>query len=169
MNFQKKIVSLASLKRIVQKLRRQGKAIVFTNGCFDILHYGHVSYLDSAKKNGRILIVALNSDSSIHKIKGNSRPIIPQKSRAAVLAGLTSVDYVTIFNEETPLNCIQALKPDVLIKGADWRGKEVVGADVVKENGGKIEFITYQNHFSSSEIIHSILKKIDRGDLERRI
>lgn len=158
MNSQKKILTLRSLNKMIQKLRRQGNAIAFTNGCFDILHLGHVSYLAAAKKQHRILIVALNSDRSTRAIKGNGRPIIGQKERAAVLAALTCVDYVTIFNETTPLKVIETLKPDVLVKGADWKGKKVVGADFVKSYGGRVEFIRYVKGLSTTQIIQKIIK-----------
>ncbi len=159
MNSQNKILNLASLKKRLAPLRRKGQAIALTNGCFDILHFGHVSYLESAKKNNRILIVALNSDQSVQAIKGPLRPIVGQKERAALMAGLACVDFVTIFDEPTPIKVIEALKPDVLIKGADWKGKEVVGADIVKKNGGRVEFIKYVDSFSTTNIIENILKQ----------
>ena len=147
-----KLISLQSLKKKLIALRRQGKTITFTNGCFDLMHLGHVKYLQAAKKKDRVLIVGLNSDKSISRIKDPSRPICPQKSRAAVLAALESVDFVVIFNEETPYNLIKALRPDVLIKGADWKGKTVVGSDISK----KIELIKYIKGFSTTNIIEKI-------------
>ena len=156
MTSQNKIVSLNALLRKIRTLKKQGKRIAFTNGCFDILHFGHLSYLEAAKKNNRILVIGLNSDRSVKKIKGPGRPIVAQQHRAALLAGLACVDYVTIFPEETPLKLIKALQPDILIKGADWKGKEVVGADEVKTNGGKVEFIRYLDGFSTSRIIDAI-------------
>lgn len=159
MNSRKKILTLSSLKKNVQKFHRQGKTIAFTNGCFDILHRGHVSYLEAAKKQRRILIVALNSDHSIRTIKGEHRPIIPQKERAAVLAALACVDYVTIFDEPTPLKVIETLKPDVLLKGADWKGKEIAGGEFVKSYGGRVEFIRYVKGLSTTQIIGAIKKK----------
>lgn len=150
-----KLVSLQSLKKKLITLRRQGKTIAFTNGCFDLMHLGHVKYLQAAKKNNRVLIVGLNSDRSISRIKGPSRPICPQQSRTAVLAALECVDFVVIFNEETPYNLIKAVKPDVLIKGADWKGKQVAGADIAK----KTEFIKYIKGFSTTNIINRILQK----------
>jgi len=158
-NSQKKIVGLVSLKKIILRLRKKGVRVAFTNGCFDILHFGHVRYLEMAQKKGRILIVGLNSDSSIRKIKGPRRPIVGQRERAAVLAALSSVDYVTIFNEETPLKLIKAVQPDVLIKGADWKGKKIVGSDVLESYGGKIELIHYWDKFSTTNIIQSVMKK----------
>ena len=156
MKTDKKIVSLAALKRNISRLRRQGKKIAFTNGCFDILHYGHVSYLESAKKHNRVLVVGVNSDSSVQKIKGPKRPIIKQKERAALLAALACIDFVIIFNEETPLHLIQAVKPDILIKGADWKNKTAVGSEFVKLYGGRVEFIQYLSNFSTSKIIETI-------------
>lgn len=154
-----KILSLGQLKKNVAMLRRQKKQIAFTNGCFDILHFGHVSYLKKAKKGNRVLIVGLNSDRSIREIKGHNRPIIPQAYRAGLLAALECVDFITIFNEPTPLKLIEAIKPDVLIKGADWKGKDVVGAGLIKEYGGKVELIQYLKGFSTTNIIETILNK----------
>ena len=160
MNSKRKIITgLTPLKRIVSHLRRQGKTIAFTNGCFDILHLGHVRYLESAKKPNRILIVAINSDSSVRRIKGRKRPIISQNQRAGVIAALHCVDYVTIFSQATPYRLIKALEPDVLIKGADWKTRDVVGSDVVRSYGGKVELIKYLNGFSTTNILKSIVLK----------
>lgn len=142
------------LKRKIAQLRGQGYTIAFTNGCFDILHYGHVRYLEQAKEGGRrILVVGLNSDRSIRKIKGPSRPIVKETGRAAVLAGLASVDYITLFDEDTPVKLIEAVKPDILIKGADWKRKGAVGSDVVRANGGKVQFIKYIPGYSTTDMI----------------
>jgi rfaE bifunctional protein nucleotidyltransferase chain/domain len=155
-----KAVKLPSLKKKLALLRRQGRTIAFTNGCFDILHYGHVSYLEAAKKKDRVLVVGLNSDASVRSLdKGPDRPIVPQDQRAAVLAGLACVDFVVIFDESTPLELITALKPDVLIKGADWKGKPVAGADVVKANGGRVEFIKYIERLSTTNIVEKIRRQ----------
>jgi rfaE bifunctional protein nucleotidyltransferase chain/domain len=159
MSSERKIVSLAALKGRVARHRREGKKAAFTNGCFDILHRGHVSYLEAAKKKDRILIVGLNSDASIQRIKGPKRPIIGQKERAAVIAALECVDYVVFFGEDTPYHLIKAIKPDILIKGADWKGKDVVGSDVVKKNGGRIELIKYLTQYSTTKIIETIQQK----------
>ncbi len=153
------IKSHAALKRIVLRLQKKGKKVAFTNGCFDILHFGHVSYLEEAKKPGRVLIVGLNSDASVRKIKGPKRPIVSQGERARVMAGLSCVDFVTIFNEETPYDLIKTLTPDILIKGADWKGKKIAGADIVSARGGKVEFIKYVKHFSTTNIIKAIVTK----------
>ena len=154
MPIKNKILKLPALLKQLPTLRRQGKTIAFTNGCFDLMHIGHVKYLESAGKGNRILIVGLNSDVSISRIKGPDRPIVVQRSRAAVLAALASVDFVVIFNEETPYKTIAAIKPDILIKGADWKGKSVVGEDLVK----KIEFVKYIQGFSTTNIIEKIIK-----------
>ena len=159
MSSQQKIVSLETLKRKLAAARRNGKVIAFTNGCFDILHRGHVSYLEAAKKKNRILIVGLNSDSSIQSIKGSKRPIIGQKERASVLAALACVDYVVLFNEDTPYRLIKAIKPDVLIKGADWKGKDVAGSDVVLQNGGRVELVKHLTQYSTTKIIETIKEK----------
>lgn len=164
MNTKNKIVSLQNLKKIVARSRRRGLKIAFTNGCFDILHSGHVSYLEAAKKEGRLLIVGLNSDSSVRRIKGPHRPIVPQKHRASVMAALSCVDYIVFFNEDTPQKTIEALQPDLLIKGADWKGKYVAGQDVVRARGGKVEFIKYLAGFSTTNIIESIFQKCQKLD-----
>ncbi|MFH0754912.1 MAG: D-glycero-beta-D-manno-heptose 1-phosphate adenylyltransferase [Candidatus Omnitrophota bacterium] len=151
-----KIVKLPVLKRKIAAMRRQGCNIAFTNGCFDILHYGHVSYLEAASKKGRVLIVGVNSDASVRGLKGPMRPIVPQDQRAAVLAGLACVDFVVLFDESTPYELIKSLKPDVLVKGADWKGRDVAGSDVVKENGGRVEFITFVERLSTTNIVEKI-------------
>ena len=154
MAIKNKILTLPALLKKLPALRRQGKIIAFTNGCFDLMHIGHVKYLEDSKRENRILIIGLNSDKSISRIKGSSRPIVVQKSRAAVLAALESVDFIVIFNEDTPYKTIAAIKPDILIKGADWKGKPVVGEDLVK----KVEFIKYIKGFSTTNIIEKIIK-----------
>jgi len=154
MPIKNKILSLPSLLKKLPVLRRQGKTIAFTNGCFDLMHIGHVKYLEDASKGNRVLIVGLNSDPSISRIKGHGRPIVVQKSRAAVLAALESVDFVVIFNEDTPYKIITSIKPDILIKGADWKGRSVVGEDLVK----RVEFVKYIQGFSTTNIIEKIQK-----------
>ena len=153
-----KVKKLASLKRIAAALNKKGRKIVFTNGCFDILHYGHVMYLEKAKRSGDCLIVGINSDLSVKKIKGPNRPIVNEFDRARVLAGLQSVDFVVIFNEETPLKLIQALKPDVLIKGYDWKNKGIVGSDFVKSYGGKVLTVKLAKGRSTTNLIKQIAK-----------
>ncbi|HBR16032.1 MAG: glycerol-3-phosphate cytidylyltransferase [Deltaproteobacteria bacterium RIFCSPLOWO2_12_FULL_43_16] len=152
-----KFVSLQRLKTILRSSRKK-KTIVFTNGCFDIIHAGHVRYLKKAKSLGDFLVVGLNSDSSVKKIKGEKRPIVPQKERAEVLSGLEAVDYVVLFNEPTPTKLIEAVLPDVLVKGADWASHEIVGADVVKAAGGKIARVKLVKGRSTTNIIKKILE-----------
>ena len=158
MNTKSKIVKLLTLKKKISQLRQRRKKIVFTNGCFDILHAGHISYLQGAKKTNRTLIVGLNSDRSVRKIKGAKRPIVKEQERAIILAALACVDYVILFDEDTPLKLIEAVRPDVLIKGADWKRKGTVGSKSVQENGGKVEYIKYISGCSSTDIIKRIAK-----------
>ncbi|MBN1912855.1 MAG: D-glycero-beta-D-manno-heptose 1-phosphate adenylyltransferase [Candidatus Omnitrophica bacterium] len=154
-----KIKNPARLKCILEKLKAAGKSIVFTNGCFDLIHYGHVKYLEEAKKKGDILVVALNSDSSIRKIKGKNRPLVNQKDRLRVVAALQSVDFVTLFHEDTPYKIIKRLSPDVLIKGADWKIKDIVGRDIVLARGGRVSTIKLTARRSTSNLINQIVKK----------
>ncbi len=153
-----KHLSLKKLKTRLNRLQRAGGKIVFTNGCFDIIHAGHVRYLRKAKACGDILVVGLNSDSSVRKIKGQERPIVPQRERAEVLEALSSVDYVVLFSEPTPVKLIAALRPDVLVKGADWAEKNIVGADIVKKNGGRVARIRLAKGRSTTNIIKRILR-----------
>jgi len=155
-----KIKSLNKLKRLTSSLKKQGKRIVFTNGCFDILHYGHIKYLQEAKKNGDCLIVAVNSDASVRKIKGSKRPIVKQKDRLRIVAALESVDYVVSFNETTPLKTIKALKPDLLIKGADWDKKDIAGKDIVLSYGGGVHTIRLVKNRSTTDIIKKIARSL---------
>jgi len=153
---QNKIKKIGELESIVDTERKSKKTIVFTNGCFDILHAGHVKYLEDAKKQGDLLIVAINSDASVKKIKEKGRPVIGQNDRAAVVAALESVDYVTIFDEKTPINVIKRLMPDVLVKGGDWDEKNIVGADLIKSNKGKVVVIPFVKGRATSVIINKI-------------
>ncbi|CAG1066507.1 D-glycero-beta-D-manno-heptose 1-phosphate adenylyltransferase [uncultured bacterium] len=152
-----KVVSLRKLKAGLSSGRKK-KKVVFTNGCFDILHAGHVRYLKKARSLGDVLVVGLNSDSSVRAIKGETRPIVPEKERSEVLAALECVDYVVLFNGPTPLKLIEALKPDVLAKGADWAAKDIAGADVVKKSGGRVARITLVKGRSTTNIIRRILE-----------
>ncbi|NKB23093.1 MAG: D-glycero-beta-D-manno-heptose 1-phosphate adenylyltransferase [Kiritimatiellae bacterium] len=145
-----------------ENLRAQNKTVVFTNGCFDILHVGHVSYLSFAKQQGDILIVGLNSDQSIKRIKGVYRPVVSEKDRASVLLALESVDYVIIFNEEEPASLIELLLPDVLVKGEDW-AHYVSGRGVVEANGGCVVLAPMVKGHSSSDIIERIQKYYGAG------
>jgi D-beta-D-heptose 7-phosphate kinase/D-beta-D-heptose 1-phosphate adenosyltransferase len=151
-----KIIKQRDLKAIVKRHKKAGKKIVFTNGCFDVIHAGHVDYLEKAKKYGDILIVALNTDSSVKKIKGKTRPIVSENDRAKVVAGLGCVDYVTFFNETTPFEIIKNLIPDILIKGADYKSHEIVGNDIVRNYGGKVIRIKLLKGRSTTEIIKKI-------------
>ena len=153
----KKIQAVSQLKKIAGTLKRQGKKIVFTNGCFDILHVGHVRYLTKARKMGDLLIVGLNTDRSVRMIKGDKRPIVTEKERAEVLAALEIVDYVVLFDEPDPLRLIAALKPDILVKGADWSKDEIVGREVVEKAGGKVARIPLVPGSSSTNVIEKIL------------
>jgi rfaE bifunctional protein nucleotidyltransferase chain/domain len=138
-------------------LQRKGKQIVFTNGCFDLLHPGHLYTLTQAQALGDVLVVAINSDASVKRLKGDRRPILNQEERAVMLSALAVVDYVTIFAEDTPLEVIRLLLPDVLVKGGDWGADAVVGRDVVEAHGGKVVLIPYQSGFSTTDIIERIL------------
>jgi rfaE bifunctional protein nucleotidyltransferase chain/domain len=155
----KKILSPAKLHSVLKKSKK--KKIVFTNGCFDILHAGHVSYLESAKKLGDILVVALNTDESTTRLKGPTRPINPLKDRAMVIAALESVDYVTWFGDDTPLSLIQKLLPNVLVKGGDYDPKQIVGYSEVVKNGGKVKIIRFLKGRSTTAIATKIQQKHD--------
>jgi rfaE bifunctional protein nucleotidyltransferase chain/domain len=154
-----KIVKLQELIRLRKKARKDNKKVVFTNGCFDLLHRGHIEYLKKAKKLGDILIVGLNSDSSVKKIKGKGRPLQKQTDRASILSSLYFVDYVSIFSELTPLKLISKLIPDILVKGGDWKVKDIVGKDIVESHGGKVRNIKMIKGKSTRNIIQTILRK----------
>ncbi|NPA94078.1 MAG: D-glycero-beta-D-manno-heptose 1-phosphate adenylyltransferase, partial [Thermodesulfobacteria bacterium] len=156
---QEKICSLSTLKRLVSLRKRAGQRLVFTNGCFDILHPGHVSYLRKARNLGDFLVVGLNSDSSVRAIKGPSRPINSQEHRATVLAALAFVDFVVLFDEETPQKLIEELEPDILVKGADWEINQIVGADFVLSRGGEVVRIPFEEDISTTKIISTIKNK----------
>ena len=155
---EQKIKAQSALIRAISKLRSEKKRVVFTNGCFDILHAGHVAYLREARKLGDALVVALNSDSSVRAIKGKTRPINKEADRAIVLSALYFVDYVTIFADPTPERLIKALKPDVLVKGADWKAKYIVGADFVKSYGGKVVRVPFIKGYSTTSVLKEIGK-----------
>ncbi len=154
----KKIVTLDVLTGIAQKRRKAGQKMVFTNGCFDLLHAGHVSYLEAARKMGDYLVVGLNSDRSVSNLKGPSRPVNNERMRASVLAGLESVDYVVIFDTPTPHEIISTLTPDILVKGADWDPDKIVGADVVKGHGGVVKCIPFVHDISTTHVINKIIR-----------
>jgi len=153
-----KIQSTPRLKRIVSGLKRQGKKVVFTNGCFDILHVGHIRYLSKARKMGDLLIVGLTTDLSFLTVKGEKRPIVSEKERAEVLAALEIVDYIVLFDEPDPLRLITALKPDILVKGADWSKDEIIGRNVVEKGGGRVVRIPLVSGSSSTNLIEKIIK-----------
>jgi len=144
---------------IIEKWRKEGKKIVFTNGCFDIIHAGHVDYLEKAKALGDVLIVGMNSDDSVKRIKGKERPINPQEYRKRVLEALKPVDLVIVFDEDTPENLIKAVKPDVLVKGGDWSIENIVGADFVKSYGGQVTTIDFVYDISTTKIIQKARNK----------
>jgi rfaE bifunctional protein nucleotidyltransferase chain/domain len=146
------------MKKILISLKKQGKRIVFTNGCFDILHVGHVRYLSHARNLGDILVVGLNTDRSVRAIKGEKRPIVSENERAEVLSALEVVDYVVLFDEPDPLALITALKPTLLVKGADWSKDRIVGRDVVERSGGKVVRIPLVPGSSSTGVIEKIIK-----------
>ena len=154
-----KIVELKDLVQITNTARVSGRSIVFTNGCFDIIHVGHLRYLAAARSEGDMLVVGINSDASVRLIKPQNRPIMPQDQRVEVLAGLECVDYVIIFDEPDPLSLIMALKPDVLLKGADWKESEIIGADFVKARGGSVVRVDLVPDISTSQIIQRIVKR----------
>jgi D-glycero-beta-D-manno-heptose 1-phosphate adenylyltransferase len=145
-----------------KRLKKENKKVVFTNGVFDLIHSGHVDYLLKAKALGDILIVALNTDSSVKRIKGEKRPILLQQERAFIISNLKPVDYVTFFEEDTPKEIIEELIPDILVKGADWSIDKIIGRDVVEANGGKVKNIEFVNNQSTSMIINSIIDKYDK-------
>ncbi|MBI3125758.1 MAG: D-glycero-beta-D-manno-heptose 1-phosphate adenylyltransferase [Ignavibacteriales bacterium] len=153
------VKTIEELCQIRNELKTQNKKVVFTNGVFDILHAGHVDYLGKAKEFGDVLIVGVNSDASVKRIKGELRPVVPQHERAFIIASLKPVDFVTIFEEDTPFEVINKLIPDVLVKGADWSKDKIVGADVVEANGGSVETIKFVNQTSTTNIIKTVLEK----------
>ena len=151
---QQKIVTKDFFERQADALHRQ--KIVFTNGCFDVLHYGHVHYLAQARQLGDLLVVGLNSDASVRRLKGESRPVNPEQARAFVLAALEMVDYVCLFVEDTPYELIAAVKPDVLVKGGDYAVDNIVGSDIVKGRNGEVVVLPFVEGFSSSSIIEKL-------------
>ncbi|HNX37944.1 MAG TPA: D-glycero-beta-D-manno-heptose 1-phosphate adenylyltransferase [Candidatus Cloacimonadota bacterium] len=152
---------LKSFETVLEELslhRAEGKKIVFTNGCFDILHAGHAMYLEAAKAEGDILVVGINSDESVRRLKGKSRPVIRLDDRMTMLAALESTDHIISFDDDTPLELIKALQPDVLVKGGDWNLNSIVGADIVTKRGGKVSNIYFKEGISTSMIIKKIVK-----------
>jgi rfaE bifunctional protein nucleotidyltransferase chain/domain len=154
--------SLSELKAIRSKLKAGGKKVVFTNGVFDLIHSGHVDYLLKAKNLGDVLIVGLNSDDSVRRIKGDKRPILKQMERAFIISNLKPVDYVVFFDEDTPEKLISEIIPDVLVKGADWAVDKIVGKEIVEKNGGKVMNIEFVNEQSTSKIIDLIVQRYSK-------
>ncbi|RKY60044.1 MAG: D-glycero-beta-D-manno-heptose 1-phosphate adenylyltransferase [Candidatus Latescibacterota bacterium] len=157
-----KLIDLEDLVLLRERWRREGKKVVFTNGCFDILHRGHVELLKAAKALGDILIVGLNDDDSVRRLKGPQRPFYPLEDRAAMLAAFEAVDYVCPFSEDTPLKMISRLLPDVLVKGGDYRPEEVVGREVVEGAGGEVVIVPLWRGRSTSEVIEKIVERFGR-------
>ncbi len=151
------------LAPVLHEQQDNGKKVVFTNGVFDIVHIGHVDYLSRAKELGDILVVAVNSDASVRRIKGPKRPIVGEKDRAFVVSNLKSVDYVCIFGEDTPYETIKLIQPDVLVKGADWKVEDVVGRDIVEARGGKVVTMKYLDGKSTTNIIKKIVEVMHSG------
>ena len=154
-----KLKALEIIKNEIQPLQQQGKKIVFTNGCFDILHAGHVDIFQQARNLGDALVIAVNSDISIKKIKGEKRPVVPQAQRMQVLAALEAIDYVVIFDEENPLKIIKELQPDILVKGGDWPVETIVGREIVEKKGGKVLSIPLMEGISTTNIIEEVKKR----------
>ena len=159
MEIQSKIIDAQTLAGRLEDVHKSGKKVVFTNGCFDLLHIGHVRYLAAARAEGDLLVVGLNTDRSVRMIKGNNRPIIEQTQRLEILASLECVDYVTLFDEPEPLKLIELLQPTVLVKGEDWKDDEIVGADFVRTSGGRVVRVPLVKEASTSKIIQTIIDR----------
>ena len=155
-----KIKSRTEASELIRQWRADGLSVVFTNGCFDILHLGHVDYLERAKALGDRLVVALNTDQSVQRLKGPERPVVNESSRARVMAALQFVDLVVLFDEETPLELIEALKPDILVKGGDYTVETIVGADFVIARGGKVVPLPLVDGYSTTTFVNKIKTKI---------
>jgi rfaE bifunctional protein nucleotidyltransferase chain/domain len=153
-----KYKSVDELSAISAQARKAGRVVVFTNGCFDLVHRGHIHLLRQAKALGDILIVGLNSDVSVKTIKGPDRPIMPEADRIELIAALQMVDYVVVYSEPDPYHIIAAIKPNVLVKGGDWSADKIIGADVVEQNGGRVAVVPYLPEFSTTQIIERIKK-----------
>lgn len=158
-----KICDPHALQIVLRRLRQMGRKIVFTNGCFDILHAGHVSYLQRARELGDVLVVGLNSDSSVRRLKGETRPLVPEADRAVILAALSCVDHVVIFPQDTPLELISLLKPDILVKGNDYAAEDVVGGELVRQWGGRVELMPFVSGRSTTALVSKISGKADKA------
>ena len=158
----KKVLRGRALLQRLADLRAEGKRIVFTNGCFDLLHPGHVRYLRAAKRLGDVLVVGVNGDASVRRLKGPGRPLMPQRDRCTVLAALEMVDWVTVFDDDTPQRLIERVQPDVLVKGGDWRPDQIVGADVVRARGGTVRSLPFARGYSTTALVERIARKAPR-------
>ncbi len=154
-----KIKEREELRKALEKLRSNGKRVVFTNGCFDLLHVGHLRYLEEARSLGDVLIVGVNSDASVRTLKGPKRPILPLQERMELLSGLGCVDYVTSFKESTPLELISILKPHILVKGGDWSKETIVGREVVEGSGGEVVVLPFVEGNSTTSLVETILSR----------
>jgi len=159
MRYRQKVLDQDTLTAVASDARQTGKRIVFTNGCFELLHVGHVRYLAAARDAGDVLIVGLNGDASVRRLKGDLRPLVPQTARAEVIAALEAVDYVTIFEEDTPEILIRRLQPDVLAKGGDWAADRVVGRQVVEARGGRVLIVPFVEGFSTTTLADRIRRR----------
>lgn len=148
-----RVLNESNLASQVEGYKKSNKKIVFTNGCFDLLHIGHVTYLEEAKKLGDVLIVGINTDASVRVLKGPARPIQNENDRSEILAALKAVDHTILFSEDTPLNLIKKIKPDVLVKGGDWKIEQIVGSDFVMSYGGQVKSLNFVNGKSTTAII----------------
>jgi rfaE bifunctional protein nucleotidyltransferase chain/domain len=159
-----KVVNKPALIRERDRLRREGKRVVFTNGCFDLLHPGHVRYLTEARSLGDVLIVGLNSDRSVRVLKGEGRPILNEQERSEVIAGLEAVDFVVVFDEETPRELVAELLPEVLVKGGDWPTDQIIGREEVEAAGGRVFSLPYIEGSSTSEIVQRVKRSAERDE-----
>ena len=158
----RKLFSLHRMSSLLSTRRRRGIRIVFTNGVFDVLHAGHVRYLTAARRLGDLLVIGLNTDSSVRRIKGPRRPLVRQSDRAELLSALDCVDYIVLFSDPTPYRLIKALGPDILVKGADWAEKDIVGADIMKATGGTVKRIRLAQGKSTSGLVDLILRRYSK-------
>ncbi len=162
MSIKQKIKEKKDLTKIIKNLKAKEKRIIFTNGCFDLLHVGHVRYLEEAKALGEVLVIGVNSDASVREIKGPERPILPVEERVEILSSLECVDYVTVFDEADPLLLITSLLPNVLVKGGDWTKEQIVGGEMVEKSGGEVVIIPFVQGVSTSNLIETILKRYEK-------
>ena len=160
MNFKDKI--FVAEEKIINQIsiwKKAGNKVVFTNGCFDLIHIGHVTYLEEARKQGDVLVVGVNSDASVSRLKGDTRPIKDETNRLSIMASLSCVDMVIMFDEDTPLDLIQLVQPDILVKGGDWNVDQIVGSQVVIDNGGIVKSLKFLKGYSSSALITKIKRE----------